>query len=199
VNQRIADILQRIQSLENELETELQSSRVLRGFSIKGKRVEFDRGTRKEHRTWRVGLLPFLRGMTFTSLLTAPLIYSMIVPLTLLDACLNVYQQIYFRALRIARVPRSDYIIFDRQHLAYLNGLEAFNCLYCGYANGVIAYAREIAARTEQYWCPIKHALRIRDPHNRYQQFLQYGDAEGYRSKLADYRKQLQEPPTTTS
>jgi hypothetical protein len=123
----------------------------------------------------------------------------MIVPLTLLDACLNVYQQIYFRALRIARVPRSDYIIFDRQHLAYLNGLEAFNCLYCGYANGVIAYAREIAARTEQYWCPIKHALRIRDPHNRYQQFLQYGDAEGYRSKLADYRKQLQEPPTTTS
>ena len=25
------------------------------------------------------------------------------------------------------------------------------NCVYCGYANGVIGHAREIAARTEQY------------------------------------------------
>jgi hypothetical protein len=50
-------------------------------------------------------------------------------------------------------------------------------CVYCGYANGVIAYARKIASRTEQYWCPIKHALRIRDPHVRYAQFLEYGDA----------------------
>jgi hypothetical protein len=197
VNQRIADILARIQALENELETELQNGRILRGFSIKGKRVEFDQDARKEHRAWRVGLVPFLKGTTFTSLLTAPLIYSMIVPLALLDAWLNVYQQIYFRAFGIARVPRSEYIIIDRQHLAYLNGLEAFNCVYCGYANGLIAYAREIAARTEQYWCPIKHALRIRDPHNHYQHFLQYGDAEGYRSKLADYRKQLLEPAAT--
>jgi len=52
-----------------------------------------------------------------------------------------------------------------------------------------MAYAREIASRTEQHWCPIKHALRIRDPHARYQKFLDYGDAEGYRTKLESYRK----------
>jgi hypothetical protein len=55
----------------------------------------------------------------------------------------------------------------------------------------VIAFAREVASRTEQYWCPIKHALRIRDPHQRYYEFLEYGDAEGYRAKLAAYRKRL--------
>ena len=190
MNQRIAGILQRIQILENELETELQNGRVLRGFSIKGKRVEFDRGTRKEHRAWRVGLVPFLKGTTFTSLLTTPLIYSMIVPLALLDAWLNVYQQIYFRAFRITRVPRSEYIVIDRHHLAYLNGLEAFNCVYCGYANGVIAYAREIAARTEQYWCPIKHARRVIGAHPRYAEFVDYGDADAYRKLSA----QMQNP-----
>jgi hypothetical protein len=194
VNPRIAEILDRLHAIENELETELQKGRILRGFSIKGKHVNFDRATRAQHRSRRVNLVSFLRGTTFASLSTAPLIYSMIVPLLILDGWMTLYQQIYFRAFQILRVPRSEYIVIDRQHLSYLNGLEALNCMYCGYANGVIAYAREIASRTEQYWCPIKHALRVRDPHQRYQYFLEYGDAEGYRSRLTEYRKQLQDP-----
>ena len=91
---------------------------------------------------------------------------------------------------------RSDHVVFDRARLAYLNWIEALNCLYCSYANGVIAQVREIAGRTEQYWCPIKHALRTADPHRRYVQFLEYGDAEGYRSRLEALRDQLrQEAP----
>lgn len=87
---------------------------------------------------------------------------------------------------------RADYVWFDRIHLAYLNWLEALNCLYCGYANGVVAYVREMAGRTERYWCPIKHALRVSDPYRRYCQFLEYGDAEGYRARLA-FRQALRE------
>jgi hypothetical protein len=127
------------------------------------------------------------------NLLMAPLIYSMIVLLLLLDGWMTLYQQVYFRIYRIARVARSDYVVFDRRHLRYLNKIEIFNCLYCGYGNGVIAYAREIAGRTEQYWCPIKHALRIRDPHSRYFRFAEYGDAEAYHSRLEEFRRQLQE------
>jgi hypothetical protein len=123
----------------------------------------------------------------------APLIYSMIFPILLLDFYVTVYQHIYFRAYRIPRVVRSGYIVFDRHRLKYPNRIEVLNCLYCGYANGVIAYAREVAGRTEQYWCPIKHAIRIRDPHERYLQFSEYGDAEGYRSRLAEFCKRLQE------
>jgi hypothetical protein len=192
LNPQIAEILKRIANLERELEAELQKGRILRGFRIRGKSVTFDQSTRSEHRLSRVGLIRYLTGATFSTIFTAPLIYSLIVPFSVLDAWMSVYQQIYFRAFRIARVPRSEYVVIDRQHLKYLNGLEALNCVYCSYVNGVVAYTREIASRTEQYWCPIKHALRIRDPHQRYQHFLDYGDAEGYRSRLSEYRKELE-------
>ena len=194
MNPRIAEILGHLQTLENELEGELQKSRLGRGFSVRGTRVTFDPAARAEHRTWRVGLIAFLKRSTAASVLTAPVIYSMVVPLAVLDLWITVYQQIVFRAFRMTRVARSDYIVFDRHRLPYLNRLEALNCVYCGYANGVIAYAREIASRTEQYWCPIKHALRVQSPHQRYKQFLEYGDGEGYRSKLPEYRKLLEEP-----
>ena len=43
---------------------------------------------------------------------------------------------------------------------------------------------REVAARTEIYWCPIKHARRVLGPHSYYQGFTDFGDAEGLRKKL---------------
>ena len=64
-----------------------------------------------------------------------------------------------------------DDLVFDRHRLGYLNAIEKVHCVYCGYANGLVAYAREIAARTEQYFCPIKHAAPIAAPHDRYHLF----------------------------
>jgi len=91
----------------------------------------------------------------------------------------------------ISRVHRRAYFAIDRRQLAYLNGIEKINCTFCSYANGFIAYTREVAARTEQYWCPIKHARAIRAPHARYQLFFDYGDAEGYRHQLGALRRTL--------
>jgi hypothetical protein len=81
-------------------------------------------------------------------------------------------------------VRRSDYLVFDRHHLSYLNGLEKLNCAYCSYANGLLAYAREIAGRTELHWCPIKHARRVLGAHGTYHEFDDYGDAEAYQWRL---------------
>jgi hypothetical protein len=54
---------------------------------------------------------------------------------------------------------------------------------------GLIA---EIAARTEQHFCPIKHARRLATTPSRYDKYLPYGDARGYRAQSAavgqDYR-----------
>jgi hypothetical protein len=71
------------------------------------------------------------------------------------------------------------------------HGIEKVNCTFCSYANGAIAYVREVAARAEQYWCPIKHARAIQTPHQRYHLFLDNGDAKGYRRELTDLRHTL--------
>ena len=68
-----------------------------------------------------------------------------------------------------------------------------FNCFYCSYGNGVAAYTREVSARTEQYWCPIKHARRVKAAPDRYPQFFDYGDAEAYRQGLNRLRRQYRE------
>jgi hypothetical protein len=81
-------------------------------------------------------------------------------------------------------VRRRDYFALDRHTLAYLNAIEKINCLYCSYVNGLIAYVHEIAARTEQYWCPIRHARRVRGAHQRYAAFAPCGDAWAYRRRL---------------
>lgn len=192
---RIAELLSRIQTLEDELAQELDKGLSLHGFSLKGKIIAFEREVIERHRTLRLGLVRYLTQSSLPTQLSAVVIYSLVIPLVLLDGWVSLYQTICFRIYGIPQVGRSGYVVFDRHHLAYLNWLEATNCAFCGYANGVIAYAREIAGRTEQYWCPIKHAALIRDPHQRYLKFLEYGDAENYRTQLEEYRRKLREPP----
>jgi hypothetical protein len=113
----------------------------------------------------------------------------MVVPIAFLDLTMSIYQVICFRAYGIPRVRRRDYIIFDRHKLAYLNAVEKFNCVYCSYGNGVIAYVQEIASRTEAYWCPIKHADRTKTFMPRYARFSDYGSAETYRDDFVKNRE----------
>lgn len=131
-----------------------------------------------------------LRGEVMTTL-TAPVVYSLIVPFMALDAWVSLYQALCFRAWGVARVRRRAYFVIDRHKLGYLNGLEKANCLYCSYVNGVVAYVREIAARTEQYWCPIRHASRVRGSHRRSKRFAPYGNGAAYRELLPSLRARL--------
>ncbi|GAO80286.1 MULTISPECIES: hypothetical protein [unclassified Sphingopyxis] len=191
MTQRMKEIARTIVELQVELDREIEFRRRALGVRVHDRLVEFERGIVIEQRKLKTSVRAFLARSSFGVIITAPVIYSMLLPLVLLDIWISVYQAICFRAYGIARVERRDYIAFDRGRLAYLNWVEALNCAYCAYANGVIAYAREIGSRTEQYWCPIKHALRISDPHQRYYEFLEFGDAEGYRTRLAAFRELL--------
>lgn len=191
MTQRMQEIARTIVDLQAELDREIEHRRRALGVRVHDRLVEFERGIVIEQRKLKTSMRAFLARSSFGAVITAPVIYSMLLPLFLLDMWISVYQAICFRAYGIARVERRDYIAFDRGRLAYLNWVEALNCAYCAYANGVIAYAREIGSRTEQYWCPIKHALRISDPHQRYYEFLEFGDAEGYRTRLAAFRALL--------
>ena len=144
---------------------------------IKGKKVEFERSIRETHRKLKRGILRWIVTDRPQNILTAPVIYGMVVPMVMLDLCVTFYQWICFPVYRIARVKRGDYIVFDRNNLGYLNWFERLHCEYCAYGNGLIAYAAEIVARTEQYFCPIKHARKVLGSHARYRRFLDYGEA----------------------
>lgn len=135
-----------------------------------------------------VALWRYIAAGNLRTLATAPVVYSIVLPIAVLDVWVRVYQAVCFRAWGIPRVPRRPYFTFDRRALPYLNGLERLNCIFCAYANGVFAWVREVAARTEQYWCPIRHRRRVRDPHARYGNFVAYGDAGAYRQRLPELR-----------
>lgn len=145
----------------------------------------------REARAFRQSIPAFIRESSVAALLTTPVIYSVLPVFLVLDVWVTLYQWICFPVYGIALVPRRRYFVIDRHRLGYLNGIEKLNCVYCGYANGVIAYVREITSRTEQYWCPIKHARPIRAPHARYRRFFDYGDARAYRRDLSRLRRGL--------
>lgn len=189
MKEHIEELLERIRALQDELEEEYRKARE-DWYQQKTRLAdEFLR----QQRRYKVGVFRFLRRTRLLVALTSPVIYAGWIPFLLMDLFVTVYQAICFPVYRIPKVRRSDYMVFDREDLPYLNIIEKFNCFYCSYGNGVAAYTREVAARTEQYWCPIKHARRVRDAHDRYPRFFDYGDAEAFRQGLNRLRRQYDE------
>ena len=181
----------RLRELRAELEEELVEGREEFRYRIERGRVVFEAEARARQRAARERLLSFLARTRPLMVLTAPVIYGMIVPLAFLDLAVTLYQHICFPVYHMPRVRRGTYVFIDRHQLGYLNGLQKLNCVYCGYANGVIAYAREVAARTEQYWCPIEHSRAPAGPRDRHPGFIAFGDAEGFRRHLEAQRSGL--------
>jgi hypothetical protein len=193
MNPKISELLARIQQMELEIEQEMKRKRAELQADFEKTRVRFEQEVLEQQRRFKTGLLKYILSADLRTALTAPIIYAVFFPMVLLDLSVTVYQHICFRAYGIARVKRSDYFVYDRAHLAYLNLLEKINCAYCSYGNGLMAYAREIVARTEQYWCPIKHARKVMAAHPYYTGFVDFGDAESYKQELERLRTQLAE------
>lgn len=189
MNEKINDIVNRIKVLESELETELDHAREQIRYRLEGNKVRFEREMLNQQRRFKVNLLRYALLPRPQHVITAPFIYALLPLLLLLDLFASLYHAVCFPLLGIPKVKRSDYLIFDRQHLAYLNLLEMVNCVYCSYGNGLLAYLTEMIARTEQYWCPIKHARRMLGTHQRHRHFTAYGDAEAWRRDLDKIRQ----------
>jgi hypothetical protein len=177
-----------IRALERQLEIAIAKRRIELNYKVQDGAVQFEQAVIAKHRLLKARLLTYVFGARPAMILTAPAIYALIIPLLLLDLFVMVYQAVCFPVYGIPRVRRSDYLAFDRGQLAYLNAIEKLNCEYCAYANGLIAYSREVASRTEEYWCPIKHARRVLGVHARYGSFVDYGDGDAYRHDLERLR-----------
>jgi hypothetical protein len=189
MKQHLDELLLRLQTLQDEIEEEYRQRRE----EFEQKRAELAGEFLRQQRRYKTGLFRFLRRSRLLVALSAPVIYAGWIPFLLMDLFVTLYQAVCFPIYKIPKVRRADYVVFDREGLPYLNAIEKFNCFYCSYGNGVAAYTREVAARTEQYWCPIKHARRLKTAHERYPHFFDYGDAEAFRQGLARLRKQYED------
>ncbi|MBI5143117.1 MAG: hypothetical protein HZA20_13155 [Nitrospirae bacterium] len=189
---RLSEILEEIRELEKAVQEEMRCKQEELKYRVAKGQVVFEAEIAELHRRLSQSLLLYVFGARAAVFLSAPVIYSLIVPAAMLDAGMTIYQSVCFPIYGIPSVKRSSHMIYDRQYLAYLNALEKLNCRYCSYMNGLFSYISEIAARTEQYWCPIKHASG-RGRHSRYHLFLDYGDADAYKSRLDELRKKYED------
>lgn len=192
MNDHIRKLLTQITALEADLRDALREQESYVLSTMRDKKVDIEASVKVAQEHLKKGLPEWLIGNRPRNLITGPIIYSLIIPLLILDVCVSFYQVTCFPIYRIAKVRRSDYIVLDRQRLASLNFVEKFHCTYCAYGAGLIAYVAEITARTEQYFCPIKHARKVLGRHSRYAHFLEYGEASDLEHRIEAFRVALE-------
>ncbi len=194
---KLQSLIEAINKLEQELAQEIQKKQAEYSYKVQGKKIRFEKEIRRQHKLFATRISLYLKEAELLNIFTIPFIWSCLFPALLLDLLVSLFQAVCFPIYKIPKVKRSRYIVIDRHALSYLNGIEKLNCIYCGYFNGLIVYIREIAGRTEQYWCPIKHARRTGGFHSRYSKFLEYGDADGYRKDLYKVRHDFEDLQTS--
>ena len=185
---QLDELMDRLRQIQADIEVELAKRREELRFHLENRRIVFEKEVLRIHRELKTRATRYLIDANPLIILSAPVIYSLLIPIALVDLWVMAYQAICFPIYKIPKVRRRDYLVFDRHHLAYLNIIEKINCAFCSYANGAIAFVREVAARTEVYWCPIKHARRVLGAHPHYQGFADFGDAGAFRGKLTEMK-----------
>ncbi len=178
---KITRIIKDIKIKKDELLIEYEKLRDKYDFSLKNWKIVFTKRAKLIQKWFKTPLSKYAVPKNLRHFISMPFIYWMIVPWIFLDISLTIYQHTAFRLYKIPLVNRSDYIMFDRKHLSYLNLIQKINCLYCSYMNGLFSYAVEIWGRTEKYWCPIKAARNKRWGHDWEQYFADYWDPEWFK------------------
>jgi len=151
MNNRLNEILEEIRVLEKTVQEEIRRKEEEFQYKIRKRKVIFEKDVLRIQRTFSRGLVKYILGAKPLNVLSAPVIYLMIIPAFLMDGCMTLYQFLCFPLYGIPRVKRREHIVLDRHYLKYLNVIERFNCDYCSYFNGLASYISEIGARTEQY------------------------------------------------
>jgi len=187
MDSKIKKILEKIDSLNISLKKEYLRLAKQYGFRVIKRRVVFLKKIKEKNKRFKIPAWKYVIPKNVRHVLSIPFIYSMVIPAVILDIFLSIYHAVAFPLYKIPKVKRKDFIVYDRKFLDYLNFVQKINCLYCSYVNGLFAYAVEIAARTERYWCPIKAASKPKSNHNWYKDFADYGNPDEWNDKFNDH------------
>lgn len=195
---RINKILQEIQQKREELMMEYSKLMEKYHFTFVKWKIVFTNEARIANKRQKKSVFQSIFTAQVREILSIPFIYSMIIPAIFLDLFLIIYQNTAIRLYWIPLVKRSDYIVFDRKHLDYLNWIQKINCLYCSYVNWLFSYAVEVWWRTEKYWCPIKSASKIKWWHYWQQHFADYWDADWFKECFTSTKEYYEETKKET-
>ena len=124
VPNHIRNIVERINQLQDELEAALGERAEKFSYSIENRRIRFKSDTVRWQKQFKRGLAGYIFGAPIRNIISAPVVYSLVIPFVLIDIWVSLYQAICFPIYRVKKVRRRDYIVFDRHHLAYLNVIE---------------------------------------------------------------------------
>ncbi len=183
---KINAILAEIDRKKQELKEEYIRLMDKYGFTIKWGKIVFNTEAIRENKKQKRSILDTIFSAQIREILSMPFIYAMIFPALFLDLMLFIFQQTAFRLYKIPIVNRSEYIVFDRKELDYLNFIQKLNCLYCSYVNWLFSYTVEVWWRTERYWCPIKHARKYPWWHKWEKKFSDFWDAKWFKKDFFD-------------
>ena len=189
MNSKISKIIFEIKQKKQELKIEYEKLKEKYGFKIEWKKIIWKKDKLEELKKYKKSIIDTIFWARVREILSIPFIYSMIIPAIILDLFLFIYQQIAIRLYKIPITKRSDYIVFDRRELVYLNILQKINCMYCSYFNWLMQYAVEVAGRTEKYWCPIKHVRKKAWEHNWEEYFADYWDVELFKKTFCSIKE----------
>ena len=109
----IGSIFEKIHALEAELDAELARRAAELRFGFEHGKLVFEQEVLRRHRELKVSLWAYIKRANILIVLTAPVIYSLIIPLAILDLFLFIFQAVCFPTYGITRVKRSDYVVFD--------------------------------------------------------------------------------------
>ena len=193
MNDKLEMLWEKFRTVERELREEMEKKQEEFFYTIHKKKVRFQREIKLEHKKLMISAYRYVRGARPLAILTMPVIWACLIPAILMDITITIYQAVCFPVYGIPKVRRSDYVVIDRHNLSYLNFFEKINCMYCSYFNGLMGYAHEMAARTEQHWCPIKHARKAGNIHSRYKYFIDFGDAKQYHEEIEKIRRNFED------
>ena len=114
---RIREVLEEISRLEQELGQIIQSQQQRIRYRVEGTKIRFEQAVRESHARLRKSLPQWFLESSPRNVLSAPVIYAMIVPFVILDIGLTVYQAICFRLYGVPRVKRSQFIVLSLIHI----------------------------------------------------------------------------------
>ncbi len=189
IHSKIQQLLSDIDNKKIELRNEYAKLKIKYWFKIEWRKIIWNKTRLLELKKYKKSIFESIFSARVREVLSIPFIYSMIIPAIFLDIFLFIYQQTAIRLYKIPITKRSDYIVFDRKNLVYLNILQKINCIYCSYFNWLMQYAVEVAWRTEKYWCPIKHARKKAWSHDWEQFFADYWNPEDFNNTFCNIKE----------